>query len=185
MDRTSRVCLGVIVGAKGLKGEVRIKSFTEDPADVGAYGPVTTGDGRKFNVTVGGGKEGVVIAKLAGVADRTQAEALKGVELFVERTALPAPKEGEFYHADLIGAVVKLTSGEMLGTVSGLHNFGGGDMMEVGEGRASVLIPLTSEAIAALDVKAGQVVVHPLPGLLGGESDPDDESGGETDVTDG
>jgi 16S rRNA processing protein RimM len=185
VDRSSRVCLGVIVAAKGLKGEVRIKSFTEDPSDVGAYGPVTTGDGRKFNVTVVGGKEGVVIAKLAGVADRTQAEALKGAELFVERTALPAPKEGEFYHADLIGAVVRLTSGEVLGAVSGLHNFGGGDMMEVGEGRASVLIPLTSEAIAELDVKAGQVVVHPLPGLLGGDSEPDDESGRETDGTDG
>lgn len=185
MGRSSRVCLGVVVGAKGLKGEVRIKSFTEDPADVGAYGPVATGDGRKFKVTVVGGKEGVVIANLSGVADRTQAEALKGVELFVERTALPAPKEGEFYHADLIGAVVKLTSGEVLGTVSALHNFGGGDMMEVGEGQASVLIPLTSEAIAAFDVKEGQVVVNPLPGLLGGEPDPEDQSHQETDGTDG
>ncbi len=180
------MCLGVIVGAKGLKGEVRIKSFTEDPADVGAYGPVAMGDGRKFDVTVvGGGKEGVVIAKLSGVADRTRAEALKGAELFVERTALPAPKDGEFYHADLIGAVVTLTSGEVLGTVSGLHNFGGGDMMEVGEGPASVLIPLTAEVIAAFDVTAGRVVVHPLPGLLGGETDTDDARGRETDGMDG
>lgn len=180
------MCLGVIVGAKGLKGEVRIKSFTEDPADVGAYGPVAMGDGRKFDVTVaGGGKEGVVIAKLSGVVDRTQAEALKGAELFVARTALPAPKDGEFYHADLIGAVVTLTSGEVLGTVSGLHNFGGGDMMEVGEGHASVLIPLTAEVIAAFDVTAGRVVVHPLPGLLGGETDTDDAHGRETDGMDG
>lgn len=190
MDRTSRVCLGVIVGAKGLKGEVRIKSFTEDPADVGAYGPVAARDGRKFNVTIGrGGKEDVVIAKLSGVADRTQAEALKGVELFVERGALPVPDDGTFYQADLIGAVVKLTSGEVLGTVSALHNFGGGDMMEVGEGHASVLIPLTPEAIAEFDVKGGQVTVHPLPGLLGGESDQQDdgleEAGRQTDGTDG
>jgi 16S rRNA processing protein RimM len=185
VNRSSRVCLGVIVGAKGLKGEVRIKSFTEDPADVGAYGPVATGDGRTFDVSVVGGREGVVIAKLKGVADRTQAEALKGAELFVERTALPAAEDGTFYHADLIGAVVKLTSGEVLGTVSALHNFGGGDMMEVGEGHASLLIPLTSDAIAMFDVTGGQVTVHPLPGLLGGEPDEGDESRRETDGTDG
>ena len=179
MDRSSRVCLGVIVGAKGLRGEVRIKSFTEDPDDVAAYGPVTAADGRSFTITVVGAAQGVVTAKLAGIADRTQAEALRGVELFVARSVLPAPEDGTFYHADLIGAVVTLTSGEVLGTVSGLHNFGGGDMMEVGEGRASVLIPLTPDAIAALDVKGGQVTVHPLPGLLGGESDP------KTDGTDG
>jgi 16S rRNA processing protein RimM len=181
VDRSARVCLGVIVGAKGLRGEVRIKSFTEDPRDVAAYGPVSTADGRSFQIAVAGAAQGAVIAKLAGVADRTQAEALKGTELFVERSALPAAEDGTFYHADLIGAVVTLTSGEVLGKVSALHNFGGGDMMEVGEGRASVLVPLTSDAIAVLDVKGGQVTVHPLPGLLGGESD----EGGETDGTDG
>lgn len=182
MGPATRVCLGVIVGVKGLRGEVRIKSFTEDPADVGAYGPVTTGDGRTFKVTVVGGKApvsgGVVIAKLAGIADRTQAEALKGAELFVERAALPAPEDGAFYHADLIGAEVRLTDGDVLGKVSALHNFGGGDMMEVGEGRSSVLIPLTSEVIAELDVKGGRVVVHPIPGLLSGDSDEARETGG-------
>jgi 16S rRNA processing protein RimM len=178
------VCLGVIVGAKGLRGEVRIKSFTEDPADVGAYGPVTAGDGRSFKISVVGAAQGVVIAKLAGIADRNQAEALKGTELFVERGALPAAEDGSFYHADLIGAEVRLTSGEVLGKVSALHNFGGGDMMEVGEGRSSVLIPLTSETIETLDVAGGQVVVHPIPGLLGGESDEGGEKG-EADVEHG
>lgn len=181
MGSAARVCLGVIVGAKGLRGEVRIKSFTQDPSDVGAYGPVTTGDGRTFKVTVVGSAQGVVIAKLAGIADRNQAEALKGAELFVDRGALPAPDDGAFYHADLIGAEVRLTDGAVLGRVSGLHNFGGGDMMEVGEGHGSVLIPLTSEAIAELDVKGGRVVVHPLPGLLPGDSDEAPESAGDTD----
>ena len=175
MDQSARVCLGVIVGAKGLRGEVRIKCFTEDPNGVGAYGPVSTGDGRSFTITVVGAvppaSSGVVIARLAGIADRTQADGLKGTELFVNRAALPAPSEGEFYHTDLIGAAVSLTSGEVLGKVTGLHNFGGGDMMEVGEGRGSVLIPLTPEVIERIDVKGGQVVVHPIPGLLGGEPD--------------
>lgn len=194
MDQSARVCLGVIVGAKGLRGEVRIKCFTEDPAGIGAYGPVSTGDGRSFAVTVVGAvppaSSGVVIARLAGIADRTQADALKGTELFVKRAALPVPAEGEFYHTDLIGAVVSLTSGEVLGKVSGLHNFGGGDMMEVGEGRGSVLIPLTAAVIDRLDVKGGQVVVHPIPGLLGGgpdeapESDAPENQAEETDGTD-
>jgi 16S rRNA processing protein RimM len=171
----ARVCLGVVVGAKGLRGEVRIKSFTEDPDGVGAYGPVTAEDGRTFKVTVvgaaPGASGGVVIAKLSGIADRTSAEGLKGARLYVERGALPAPPDGAFYHADLIGAEVRLASGEVLGKVSALHNFGGGDMMEVGEGSASVLVPLTKEAIAEFDVGAGRVVVRPLPGLLPGEAD--------------
>lgn len=189
MDQSARVCLGVIVGAKGLRGEVRIKSFTEDPNGVGAYGPVSTADGRSFTVTVVGAAQGVVIAKLAGIADRNGAEALRGTELFVNRAALPAPSEGEFYHTDLIGAVVSLTTGEQLGKVSGLHNFGGGDMMEVGEGRNSILIPLTPAVIESLDVEAGQVVIHPIPGLLGGGPDEGPEIGEdgreETDGPDG
>lgn len=171
MDRTAHVCLGVVVGVKGLRGEVRIKSFTDAPADVGAYGPVTTADGRAFVVTVRGVKDGVVIASLSGIADRTGAEALKGTELFVERYALPPPEAGMFYHADLIGAVVELTTGEVLGKVAALHNFGGGDMIEVGEGRASVLIPLTPEVVEAFDVAGGRIAIRPLPGLLDGGSD--------------
>lgn len=185
MARDSRVCLGVIVGAKGLRGDVRVKSFTEDPADVGAYGPVTLTDGRSLKLTVVGavpkGSGGVVIARLAGIADRTAAEALKGVELYVARAALPAPADGAFYHADLIGAEVSLTDGGVLGRVTALHNFGGGDMMEVGEGRESVLIPLTPDVIATLDVAGGKVVVHPIPGLLGGDSDELREDEGEAD----
>lgn len=181
MARDSRVCLGVIVGAKGLRGDVRVKSFTENPADVGAYGPVTLTDGRSLKLTVVGAAQGVVIARLAGIADRTAAEALKGVELYVARAALPAPADGAFYHADLIGADVSLTDGVVLGRVTALHNFGGGDMMEVGEGRESVLIPLTPDVIATLDVAGGKVVVHPIPGLLGGDSDEPGEDEGEAD----
>lgn len=166
MKHDSRVCLGVIVGVKGLRGEVRIKSFTDDPAAVAAYGPVTTPDGRAFTLAVVGMKDGVVIAKLSGIADRTQAEALKGLELSVPRAALPQPADGTFYHADLIGADVVLETGEALGRVSALHNFGGGDMIEVGEGRSSVLIPLTPDVIAAFDVAGGRVTVRAIPGLL-------------------
>lgn len=189
MGSSSRVCLGVVVGAKGLRGEVRIKSFTQDPRGVGAYGPVTTADGRTFQVAVvgeaSGAARGVVIARLSGVADRDAADRLKGAQLYVERGALPAAGDGAFYHADLIGAQVRLTDGTVLGAVSALHNFGGGDMMEVGEGRGSILVPLTREVIAALDLAAGRVTVNPVPGLLPGGADEAEERAREQDEADG
>ncbi len=171
MKPTPRVCLGVIVGAKGLRGEVRIKSFTEDPADVAAYGPVSTGDGRKFTLTVTGAAKGAVIAKVKGVADRDAAEALKGLELYVERKALPEA-QGAYYHADLIGMAAELATGEALGEVSAVHNFGGGDMIEVrrGDGR-SELVPFTAGAVATVDVAAGRIVINPLPGLFAGDGE--------------
>src|SRR5262249_13887530 len=149
--------LGVIVGAKGLRGEVRIKSFTEDPADVAAYGPVSTDDGRKFTLSVTGAAKGAVIAKVKGVADRNAAEALKGLELYVERSALPEA-EDSYYHADLIGLAAVLATGEKLGEVTAVHNFGGGDMIEVRrDGGQNELIPFTATAVAAVDLAAGKV----------------------------
>lgn len=170
MKQAPRVCLGVIVGAKGLRGEVRIKSFTEDPADVAAYGPLSTDDGRTFTLTVTGAAAGAVIAKVKGVADRNAAEALKGLELYVERGALPAAEEGAYYHADLIGLAASLATGEELGKVTAIHNFGGGDMIEVkdGDGR-SELIPFTALSVAKVDLAAGVVVINPLPGLFDSE----------------
>jgi len=163
----SRVCLGVIVGAKGLRGEVRIKSFTEDPADVAAYGPVSASDGRKFALTVTGTAQGLVTVRLKGVADRNAAEALKGLELYVDRSALPAAEEGSYYHADLIGLDVALATGEELGRVTAVHNFGGGDMIDVkrSDGR-SEFVPFNATAVAAVDMAGGRIVINPLPGMF-------------------
>ncbi len=176
MNTPQRICLGVIVGVKGLRGEVRIKSFTEDPADVDAYGPVTASDGRIFTLSVVGAAQGVVIAQIKGVADRTAAEALKGLELYVDRAALPPAAEGTYYHADLIGAEVVLATGEMLGEVLAFHDYGGGDMMEVKRpGADSVLVPMAGGAVTAIDIAARKVTVDPLPGLFDGG----DDEGGE------
>ena len=176
-----RICLGVIVGVKGVRGEVRIKSFTEDPADVAAYGPLTSADGRAFKVSVVGLHQGVVIAKLQGVADRNAAEALKGVELFVERARLPAPDAGSFYYADLIGLTAELAEGGVLGKVTAVDNFGGGDVMEIaGEDATSVMIPFTPAVIAKVDVAGGKLTINAVPGLLdGGNEAEEQERGGD------
>jgi 16S rRNA processing protein RimM len=173
----ARICLGVIVGAKGIGGEVRIKSFTEDPVDVGSYGPVSSEDGtQSWTLKVVGQAKGTVTARITGVTDRNQAEALRGIKLFVHRSRLPE-LENAYYHADLIGLDVVLTNGEAKGKIVAVHNFGGGDIIEVGDGtNETVMVPFSGEAIAEVNMKDGFVRVEPLPGVFGGG---DEEEGQE------
>ena len=168
-QESHRVCLGAIVGAHGVKGRVRIKSFTEIPDDVGGYGPVSDEAGeRAFRLRVTGVIKGVVVAELEGVATREAAEALKGTRLYVAREGLPEPEDGEYYHEDLLGLLVELESGENLGEVAAVHDFGSGDVLEVNqqEGRGSVLLPFTHAIVPVVDLDAGRLVVAPPPGLL-------------------
>ena len=127
-----KTCVGVITGVRGLTGELWIKSFTADPMDVGSYGPVSdAGGARTFKVQAKSVVKGKVVARIKGVGDRTAAEALKGVELFVSRDVLPQPEEDEFYQADLIGLRAVTLDGEDLGTVVAVHDFGAGDLLEI------------------------------------------------------
>jgi 16S rRNA processing protein RimM len=169
----ARICLGVIVGVKGVRGEVRIKPFTEDAADVASYGPLMSKDGRSFTVKITGFHQGVVIAKFDGVADRDAAEALKGVELFVDRAKLPAPEDGSFYYSDLIGLAAKLTDGTDLGTVATVDNFGAGDVMEIAAADGTTaFVPFNPSVVAKVDLGAGTVTFDPVPGMFGaGEKD--------------
>ena len=172
----ARICLGVIVGVKGVRGEVRIKPFTEDPADVASYGPLTSKDGRSFKVTVVGFHQGVVIAKLNGVVDRNAAEALKGVELFVDRAKLPAPEDGSFYYADLIGLAAELTDGTALGKVTAVDNFGAGDVMEItGDDGETAFLPFNPSVVANVDLAARKISFNPIPGMLGTGDEENDE----------
>src|SRR3712207_828538 len=124
--------LGVIVGAQGVRGAMRVKSFTAAPEDVAAYGPVEDETGaRRFSLRVVGASRGAVIAKVSGVEDRDAAEALKGTRLFVARSSLPPPDEEEFYHADLLGLEAVLRDGKSFGRVRAVHDFGAGDSLEL------------------------------------------------------
>jgi 16S rRNA processing protein RimM len=162
----ARVCVGVITGARGLKGEVRVKSFTARPADVGAYGPLSDeAGGRTLDLTVTGPAKDHVIARIGGVADRTAAEALKGTRLYVARAALPEPAEEEYYHADLIGLRVEAADGQgpaAWGAVKAVHDFGGGAMLEIERpDGAAVMLPFTRLAVPVVDIAGGRIVVAP------------------------
>jgi 16S rRNA processing protein RimM len=157
-----RICVARLGAAHGVRGEVKLWSFTADPAAVADYGPFNTADGRVVEIEALRPAKDFFVARLKGVADRTAAERLRNVELFVPRERLPAPVDGEeFYHADLIGLAVVDASGAVLGSVIALHNFGAGDIIEVrrAESRATVMLPFTQAAVPEIDVAAGRVVV--------------------------
>lgn len=161
-----RVCLGAVTGPHGVRGLVRIKAFTEDPADVASYGPVEDeAGGRRFDLQVAGRHKDQVIARIPGVGDRDAAQALKGTRFYVDRSALPEPEDGEFYHADLIGIRVELQDGTALGTVTAVHDFGAGDILEFvdADGRSRML-PFTEATVPAVDLAGGRLVVQPPEG---------------------
>lgn len=184
-----RVCIGAITGVRGLRGEVRIKSFTADPDDIGAYGPVSTEDGeRTFEVHVTARAKGRIIARLDGIDDRDAAEALKGTRLYVPKSELPEAGDGVYFHADLVGLRAFTPDGSSLGVVKAVHNFGAGDIIEIaaapgggpGEGKEDLMVPFTAELVPEVDLNEGRIVVAPpevleAPGDNNGEDQETDE----------
>jgi 16S rRNA processing protein RimM len=166
---TARVCLGAVAGAFGVKGEVRLKSFTAEPTDVAAYGPLTTEDGgRSFEITLSRPVKGGFAARLSGVTSKEAADALRGTRLYVPRAVLPDLSDDEYYHADLIGLAVFDTGGVELGRVRAVLNHGAADLLEV-HGPAApkgVLLPFTQEAVPTVDIAAGRIVADPPEGLF-------------------
>lgn len=156
------VLMGRISAAQGLKGEVRLTSFTGVPLDIAAYGPLTDGAGRSFTIeSLRVIKGAVLAAKLSGVADRTGAEQLKGTPLYVEKALLPATEEDEWYHEDLIGLAAMSLQGDEIGAIVAVHNYGAGDLLEIRlkDSRQTVFVPFTQDAVPEVDVKARRVVV--------------------------
>lgn len=165
---TGRICIGAIAGAFGVTGEVRLKSFCSEPADIGSYGPLTTEDGsRQFRITLTRPVAGGFGARIAGVATRDQAEALRGISLFVTRDKLRSLPDDEFYHADLIGLDAFDTGGELLGKVTAVHNHGAGDIIEISPARhkSALLLPFTMAIVPNVDIGAGRLIVD-LPEVI-------------------
>jgi len=162
------ICVGVVTGARGIKGDVRIKSFTADPENLSRYRPLSDRSGsRVFEVTVTGQAKGQLIARIAGINDRTAAERLKGIELFVPEDVLPEPEDGEFYISDLIGLRVELEDGSEFGTVSAVENFGAGDVLEIsGPVKGGVMVPFTEQVVPVVDLAGARVVIALPDGLL-------------------
>jgi 16S rRNA processing protein RimM len=156
------VLVGLITSAHGIKGEVKLRSFTADPEAIAAYSPLETAKGEKISIAKLRAQKDGFIAILKGVTDRNRAEALRGTELFVPRARLPEPDEGEVYIHDLIGLPVHLADGALLGEILSVENYGAGDLIDVKiEGRKdTVLIPFADAYVLEAD---GEKVVVDLP----------------------
>jgi 16S rRNA processing protein RimM len=157
-----RICLGVLIGARGVTGEVRVKTYTEAPEDIAAYGTLSDEAGKRtFEITDLRVIKGQASVKIEGVEDRDAAEALKGIEVFVSRAELPETEEDEYYHNDLIGLAVEDADGKAVGTVKALYDFGAGDVIEIErEVGADVLLPFNAEMVTEVDIKAAKIVVE-------------------------
>ena len=155
-----RVLVGRIGAAHGVRGEVRVRSFTDDPMALGAYGPLATGDGRTLTVAAARPAKGMLVVRFAEVADRERAEALNGSDLFVPRSALPAPDKEEYYHADLIGLPVFDAEDRPLGVVAAMPDFGAGPLLEIaGDDGETAFVPFTRAAVPVIDLAGGRIVV--------------------------
>ena len=156
---TKDILLAAVIGAQGLKGEVKVKTFTEAPEALRAYGVLHDVKGRRYEITAFRTvKPGEAVIALKGVRDRDAAEALKGTELFVTRDALPAPEEDEFYHADLIGLEAFDSEGRLVGKVSAIHNFGASDVIAIARSDGDeVLLAFTAETVPEIDIAGGRV----------------------------
>lgn len=163
-----RICLGVITGAQGIRGWVRLKSFTAAPEAIADYGPLQDEAGaQRFDLALVGANKGVLIARIAGVTDRNAAERLKGVRLYVRRADLPAPDADEFYQADLLGLNAVARDGTSLGTVRAVYDFGAGASLEIADAAGkTMLVPFTTAVVPRIDIAAGKLVIAPPDGLF-------------------
>ena len=161
MDRVLSAQIGA---AHGVRGEVRLKAFTEDPMSVARYGALETEDGaRRFEIEAVRPAKDMLVARLKGVSDRNAAEALKNLRLYVARAKLPKPADDEFYYADLVGLAATTADGAAFGTVKAVHNFGAGDLLEIepASGGATLLLPFTEATVPAIDLAGRRLVVAP------------------------
>jgi 16S rRNA processing protein RimM len=173
--------MAAIGAAHGIRGEVRVKTFTGDPLALGAYGPLHAKDGRAFEVLSIRPAGTVAVVRFKGVTDRSAAEALAGTELFIDRSALPDDgDEDDFYHADLIGLVVRDDAGAAIGRVAAVQNFGGGDILDLTlGGRKGVLIPFTKAAVPEVSVAGGYIRIDPVAAGLTDDGDGGPDAGGD------
>jgi 16S rRNA processing protein RimM len=175
-DDSKRLLMGRIGAAHGVRGEVRIASFTDEPLALADYNPFSTNrPGLTIEIESARATTNVLVARLRGVTDRSAAEKLNGVELYVERGRLPPPGDDDFYHADLIGLEARLGDGTVLGTVSAIPNYGAGDLIEVTDPRSgdTFLYPFTKAVVTEVHIGDGYLVIEVPLEADPGEEEPD------------
>jgi 16S rRNA processing protein RimM len=171
------ICVARIGAPHGVRGAVKLWTFTEDPLAVKRYGPLATRDGaRSFEVTTAREAKGHLVATLKGIATREDAERLNGIELYIARDRLPATDDDEYYHADLIGLAAVNAANEPIGRVTAIHNFGAGDIIEIAPPHgATMLLPFTNAVVPSVDLAGGRVVIE-LPAEIDGDNPTDADS---------
>lgn len=164
------VCVARIGAAHGVRGAVKLWTFTEDPLAVQSYGPLMTKDGaRQFEIANLRAAKDHLVATFRGIASRNDAEKLNGIELYVPREKLPDTDDGEYYHADLIGLAAVNAADEPLGRVIAIHNFGAGDIIEIAPPKGpTLLLPFSNAVVPTVDIAGGRVVIE-LPQQIEGE----------------
>jgi 16S rRNA processing protein RimM len=169
----SQICVARIGAAQGVRGAVKLWTFTEDPQAVKDYGPLSTKDGaRQFEVTHVREAKDHLVATLKGVASREDAERLNGIELYIARDKLPETEEDEYYHADLIGLAAVNAANEAIGRVIAIHNFGAGDIIEIAPASGpTLLLPFTNAVVPTVDLENRRVVIE-LPQVIKGDDAP-------------
>jgi 16S rRNA processing protein RimM len=170
----AKICIARIGAAHGVRGAVKLWTFTEDPLAVMQYGALATQDGaRSFEVATAREAKGHLVATLKGIATREDAERLNGVELYVAREKLPATDDDEYYHADLIGLAAVDAADQPLGRVIAIHNFGAGDIIEIAPSHGpTMLLSFTNAVVPSVDLAAGRVVIE-LPAEIEGDTPQD------------
>ncbi len=157
------IVIGKIVAAHGIQGQIKIKTFIENPLDINKYGPIQNEDGSTFfHIKPLHAKGDVVVVSLKSVTDRNQAEALRGTELYVGRENFPELDESTFYNEDLIGLEVHNSAGKSVGIILSVQNFGAGDLLEVQDPKTfqAIFVPFRDEAVPTVDLEGGFVVVE-------------------------
>jgi len=161
---TERVCVGRIGAPHGVRGEVRLQSFTGDPLAIADYGPLENKDGtRSFEIASVRPAKNVLVARLKGVADRDAAEKLTNIELYIPRERLPPPDADEFYFVDLVGLTAVTADGTTFGAVVAVHDFGAGTILELRPDgtTGSVMLPFTEATVPTVDIPGGRIVIDP------------------------
>jgi 16S rRNA processing protein RimM len=172
------ILLAHVAGAHGIRGELLLKTYTDAPEDVAAYGPLSDQTGTKqFALRVVRVTPKGVIARIKGVEDRNAAEALKSTALYVDRAKLPAPDEDEFYHTDLIGLTAVDAAGTVIGAIDRVLDFGAGTILEIklaGQVKTE-LVPFTKACAPTVDLAARRVTII-MPETILGEEEPGADS---------
>lgn len=172
-----QLLVGRIGAAHGIKGEVRIVSFTTEPLALKDYGPLTTNrPGLVIEIEQARATTNVLVARIKGIADRNAAEKLNGVELYIDRDTLPPTEDDDdFYHADLIGLEARLMDGTVIGTVTAIPNYGASDLLEVRDARSgdTFLYPFTKAVVPDIRIAEGYLVIEAPVEADPGEEEPD------------